>query len=301
MTQRIAVCFCGLALVLLCVGFVSSPACADAPVELVWPDGAPGAVGDNPETDKPTLTIYALPKEKASGTAVLVCPGGGYGFVAMDHEGHQVAQWFNSIGISAFILNYRHAPTYHYPAPIDDAKRAMRIVRSRADQYGIDPNRIGIMGFSAGGHLASSIGTHFDKGAANADDPIERVSCRPDFMILVYPVISFTDDAIAHKGARKNLLGETMNYDLVKLFSNENQVTKETPPTFLMHTSGDTGVPAENSVQFYLALRRAGVPAELHIYEKGRHGFGLASTDPILSSWPKRCEDWLKGRGLLQN
>ncbi len=274
-------------------------AAAEAPKpQLLWPDGAPLAKGDA-DADKPTLTIYLPPKDKATGAAVVICPGGGYGGLAMDHEGHQVAQWLNSFGVAGFILTYRHHGTgYAHPAPLLDAQRAIRTVRARASEWGIKPDRIGILGFSAGGHLASTAGTHFDKGDPDAKDPIDRVSCRPDFMVLVYPVISFTE-WYAHKGSRKNLLGEDPDPKLVESLSNEKQVTAETPPTFLVHTSGDTGVPAENSVAFYLALRKAKVPAEMHIFARGEHGFGLGKKGDAVAVWPSLCVEWMRGLGVL--
>ncbi len=261
----------------------------------LWPSKAPGAIGDE-DADRPTLTAY-LP-DKASGTAVVVCPGGGYGHLAMDHEGVQIARWLNSLDIAAFVLKYRIAPRYHHPAPLLDAQRAIRTVRHRAAEYRVAADRIGIWGFSAGGHLASTAGTHFDAGNPEAADPIDRASSRPDFLILAYPAISFTTD-YTHKGSRRNLLGDNPDPELVKNLSNELQVTPRTPPAFLFHTDGDKGVPAENSVLFYLALRKAGVPAEMHIYEKGPHGVGLAPKDPILSTWADRLKDWFRTRGLL--
>jgi acetyl esterase/lipase len=216
----------------------------------------------------------------------------------MDHEGAQIAAWLNNLGISAFILKYRLGPIYHHPAPLQDAQRALRTVRSRAKDYKIDPNRIGIWGFSAGGHLASTTGTHFDDGQSGASDPIDRVSSRPDFMILAYPVISLTTEYV-HKGSRKNLLGDPYDPALAEQLSNEKQVTSRTPPTFLFHTDDDAGVPVENSVLFFLALKKAKVPAEMHIYQKGKHGVGLAQSDPVLSTWPDRLKDWLRIRGLL--
>lgn len=270
---------------------------AEPKTELVWPNGAPGALGSE-DRDKPSLTIYPADPATAVGTGVVVCPGGGYGALAMDHEGKQIAEYLNKLGVTAFVLKYRLGPRYHHPAPLDDAQRAIRIVRSRAAEFKVAPDRIGIWGFSAGGHLASTTGTHFDAGKTDASDRIARASSRPDFMILAYPVISFTTDYV-HKGSRRNLLGETPDPSLVELLSNEKQVTPQTPPTFLFHTDEDTGVPPENSVLFYLALRRAKVPAEMHIYQKGRHGVGLAPADPVLSSWGGRLADWLKMRGLL--
>ena len=297
-----------LCIVLACViiGMIptTSVAAEQAPnsqkVELLWPTGAPGAKGSE-DGDKPTLTIYLPPKEKATGTAVVICPGGGYGHLAVDHEGHQIARWLNSMGVAGFILKYRHRRSgagYGHPAPLQDAQRAISTVRSRAQQWNIKPDRIGILGFSAGGHLASTAGTHFHKGNGNAKDPIDRISCRPDFMVLIYPVVSLIE-WYAHSGSRRNLLGNKPDEKLVEYLSNERQVTSETPPTFLVHTYEDKGVPAENSIYFYLALRKAKVPAEMHIYQNGRHGFGLGQKHGPVSSWPLRCEDWMRERGLL--
>lgn len=271
-----------------------------APAEemLLWPAGAPGAIGSEP-ADKPALLVQLPPKDKANGTAVVVCPGGGYGHLAMGHEGYEIADWLNAQGIAAFILKYRIAPRYHHPAPLQDAQRALRTVRATAAKWNVDPKRIGIWGFSAGGHLASTAGTHFDAGDMQATDAIDRVSCRPDFLILGYPVITMSDP-FTHAGSRHNLLGDKPDPKLVEEFSNEKQVTNKTPPTFLFHTTADTAVPAENSAMFYLALRKAKVPAELHIYEPGKHGVGLASKDKVLSNWPDRLAVWLKGRGLLE-
>ena len=267
-------------------------------VELLWPAGAPGAVGAE-DADKPSLTVYRAPAKSAVETGVIVCPGGGYGMLAKEHEGDQIARWLNSLGIQAFVLQYRIAPRYHYPAPFLDAQRAIRWVRAHAAGYHIAPARIGIWGFSAGGHLASTTGTHFDAGDAQAADPIERLGSRPDFMILAYPVISFTT-TYTHRGSMHNLLGDNPDPALAASLSNETQVTAQTPPTFLFHTDADNGVPPENSVLFYLALRKAGVPAEMHIYERGPHGVGLASTDAVLATWAARLKDWLEIRGLLQ-
>lgn len=271
---------------------------AEPPVELLWPNGAPGAIGQE-DADRPKVTIYLPQAERAAGTAVVVCPGGGYGALAMDHEGRQIAEWLNSLGVAAFVLQYRIAPRYKHPAPLNDVQRAIRFVRSRAEKYKVSPNRIGVWGFSAGGHLASTAATHFDGGQPNAPDPIDRVSSRPDFAILAYPVITLSGDYV-HKGSRRNLQGENPDAALVDDLSNEKRVTSQTPPTFLFHTNADTGVPPENSVLFYLALRKAGVPAELHIYEQGRHGVGLAPTNAVLSSWADRLADWLRVRGMLR-
>jgi acetyl esterase/lipase len=270
---------------------------AEPKVELLWANGAPGAVGTD-EADKPTLTIWLPAADKANGCAVVVCPGGGYHHLAIDHEGKQIAEWLNTLGVTAFMLKYRIAPRYKHPAPIDDAQRAIRTVRARAAEWKVDPKRVGIMGFSAGGHLTSTAATHFDEGRADAQDSIDKASCRPDFAILCYPVISFTTP-YTHAGSKDNLLGKEPDEKLVENLSNELQVTEKTPPTFLFHTSEDSGVLPENSVLFYMALRKAKVPAELHIYEKGPHGVGLAQKDPILSTWSGRLADWMRGRGLL--
>jgi len=266
--------------------------------ELLWPGGAPGAQGGE-DIDKPTLAAYPVPAGRGTGTAVIVCPGGGYQGLSMDKEGDQIARWLNSLGVTSFVLKYRLGPKYHHPVELGDAQRAIRTVRSKAAEYRIMPDRIGIMGFSAGGHLASTAGTHFDAGDSGAADPIDKLSSRPDFLVLCYPVISFTN--YPHQGSRRNLLGENADPKLVENLSNEMQVTAQTPPTFLFHTTTDATVPVENSVMFYSALRKAGVPAELHIYERGPHGVGLAQTDEALSSWPARLADWLRVRGLLNS
>jgi acetyl esterase/lipase len=263
------------------------------PIKL-WPDAAPGSLGNEP-ADVPTLTPYLPPRDRMTGAAVVICPGGGYQMLA-DHEGRPVAEWLNSIGVAAFVLKYRIAPRYHHPAPMLDAQRALRLVRARAVEWAIDPRRIGILGFSAGGHLASTVATHFDAGQADARDPIERVSSRPDLVILIYPVITMREQT--HAGSRRNLLGEHPDPQLVALMSNDEQVTRETPPAFLIHTVNDEAVPVENSLLFAAALRKAGVAYEMHLYERGRHGFGLAPNDPVLSSWPARCADWLRLHGF---
>jgi len=258
---------------------------------LLWPNGAPGAQGTTDE-DKPTLALYPASGPEKTSTAVIVCPGGGYAHLAMDHEGTQIAVWLNHLGISAYVLKYRLGPKYHHPVELWDAQRAVRYVRSRAGQFNIRPDRIGIWGFSAGGHLASTAATHFSNSDSEAD-PIDRQSDRPDFAILSYPVISMMDP-YAHLGSRRNLLGDKPDPALAQLLSNELQVTSSTPPTFLFHTTEDQVVPVENSVLFYLALRKAGVPVEMHIYPKGRHGVGLAAADPILSTWPDHLAAWLR-------
>lgn len=262
----------------------------------LWEGKAPDALGDE-DRDRPTLTYY--PALGNPTVAVIVAPGGGYGGLAQNHEGRQVANWFNSIGISAFVLKYRLGPRYHHPIELGDAQRAVRLVRSRAKQFGIDPNRIGFMGFSAGGHLTSTIATHFDNGNTNAADPIDRASSRPDFAILAYPVVS-SDPAISHKGSFTNLLGDKPDPEQLKDVSNELHVTKETPPSFLFHTEDDPVVPVLNSMRFYEALVAAHVPAELHIFEHGPHGVGLDLGDPVLGEWPVLLRNWLRFRGLLK-
>jgi acetyl esterase/lipase len=271
----------------------------------LWPEGAPNAVGKEP-ADIPSITVYRPDPEKATGASVVICPGGGYAFLADDHEGKQVADWLNSLGVTGVVLKYRIAPRYHHPAPIQDAQRAIRTVRARASEWGLDPKRVAILGFSAGGHLASTAGTHFDAGNPDAADPVERQSCRPDLMILGYPVIALST-MYGHTGSLKNLLGENPSKELVESLSNEKQVTKDTPPTFLVHTNEDKGVVPENSLLFALALRKAGVPLELHILEKGQHGLGLGNGLPshnigpneAFKAWPGLCATWLKGHGFL--
>jgi PelA/Pel-15E family pectate lyase len=244
---------------------------------LLWPEGAPGAVGSEPE-DKPKLTVYRAPAEAATGTAVLVCPGGSYRTLASDHEGKQVAEWLNGLGISAFVLQYRVGPRYRYPAPLQDAQQALRLIRMRSH-----PSRVGIIGFSAGGHLAALTATGDGE--------------RPDFLILGYPVISFAAP-FAHKGSVQSLLGDAPDPKLLEELSNERRVTSKTPPTFLFHTGDDASVPVENSLAFYQALRAAGVSAELHVFPHGRHGVGLALDDPVLSQWPRLCAAWLQAMGF---
>jgi acetyl esterase/lipase len=263
---------------------------------LLWENGAPGALGQG-DTDKPTITAYRAPRG-SSGTAIVVAPGGGYGALAMEHEGRQWAYWYNAMGITAFVLKYRLGPRYHHPIELGDAQRAIRTVRARAAEFSVVPDRIGMMGFSAGGHLASTAATHFDSGKSDSADAVERVSSRPDFLILGYPVISF-DPAVTHTGSLRNLLGDNPDPKLVENLSNELQVTAQTPPTFIFHTTNDPAVPVENSVRFYLALKKAKVPVEMHLFESGPHGVGMALSDPSLSAWPSLLMNWLRGRGLL--
>jgi acetyl esterase/lipase len=264
----------------------------------LWSGTAPGALGTQ-DSDIPAITVY-LPRTMAANTpAIIVCPGGGYVNLAMNHEGRQVANYLNSLGIAAFVLRSRLGPRYHHPIELGDAQRAIRMLRSHANEWQLDPARIGIMGFSAGGHLAMSVSTHFDAGNAGATDPVERAGSRPDFTVLGYPVISMTEPW-THQGSKNNLLGSSPDPELAKNLSGEQAVTKQTPPTFLFHTNSDTAVPAENSVYYYLALRKAGVPAELHIFENGPHGVGLANNDTALSEWSKLLANWLRAHGVVK-
>lgn len=287
------------ALTTLFVATMTSAAFSAQPQELLlWPEGAPGALGSEPK-DKPKLIVYLPDADKATGAAIVVCPGGGYGGLAMDHEGHQIGAWLNSIGVAAFICDYRHrGKGYGHPAPLTDAQRAIRTVRAKAGEWNVKPDRIGVLGFSAGGHLASTAVTHFDAGKADAADPIEKVSCRPDFGVLCYAVIAF-DEPYTHRGSQNNLIGANADKELVKSLSNEKQVTEATPPMFLWHTNQDTGVPPQNSAVFYLACVEHKVPAELHIFERGQHGVGLGKGIVGTEEWSKLCEAWMRGRKLL--
>ena len=264
----------------------------------LWSGAAPGALGHE-DQDTPTMTVY-LPRNTAGAmTAVIVLPGGGYRALAMNHEGRQVANYLNAAGIAAFVVKYRLGPRYHHPIEMGDAQRAIRIVRSHASDWHIDPARIGIMGFSAGGHLAATVSTHFDSGDKSAGDPAERAPSRPDFAILAYPVISLTEPW-THQGSRDNLLGEHAPADLARNQSPDLAVTRQTPPTFLFQTNADTTVPAENAVHYYLALRKAGVPAEMHIFQDGPHGLGLAQDNAAIGQWPTLLMNWLRTRGLVK-
>jgi acetyl esterase/lipase len=273
---------------------------ADTRTFTLWEGGAPGAQGTS-DDDKPTLTLFpARPgwMGPAATTAVIIAPGGSYQRLASNHEGRQVANWFNAQGVTAFVLRYRLGPRYHHPIEMQDAQRAIRFVRARAQELGVRPDRIGMMGFSAGGHLASTVATHFDSGNPAATDPIDRAGSRPDFVILAYPVISMTAE-YSHKGSVTALLGEHADHKLAQQMSTEFQVTRETPPTFLFTTSADTSVPPENSVAFYLALHKAGVPAELHVFEAGPHGVGLALDNPVLGEWSTLLRNWMLARGFV--
>jgi acetyl esterase/lipase len=262
---------------------------------LLWPAGAPGALGDASD-DTPTLTVYLPTGVNATKTGVVVAPGGGYQHLSLIKEGENVALWLNSQGVAAFVLTYRLGPKYHHPIEIGDAQRAIRMVRANAAEYGIATDHVGMWGFSAGGHLTATAGTRFDAGNANATDPIERQGCRPDFLVLAYPVITLMEPS-AHGGSRKYLLGDSPDPVLVQSLSAETQVTKDTPPTFLFSTTEDKTVPVVNSVMFYEALVKAGVPAEMHIFQHGAHGAGLAPANPELSVWPDLLIKWMRERG----
>jgi acetyl esterase/lipase len=262
---------------------------------LLWPTGAPGAQGRE-DIDKPTLTVFLPKVTNATKTGVVVVPGGGYQGLAMDKEGYAIARWLNDRGVAAFVLKYRLGPKYHYPIEFEDAQRAMRLVRAHASEYGITENHLGIWGFSAGGHLSATVGTRFDQDNATSSDEVERKSSRPDFLILAYPVITLMDP-YAHTGSRKYLLGDHPDPALVQSLSAETQVTKNTPPTFLFATTDDGTVPVMNSVMFYEALVKAGVPAEMHLFKHGGHGAGLAAADPQLSVWPDLLAKWMRENG----
>jgi len=280
---------------------VSTAAIHAAPLDPIplWPEGAPGALGDKDE-DKPTLTAFLPASEKATGAAIVICPGGGYGGLA-PHEGAGYAEWLTENGIAGIVLKYRlGSKGYRHPAMLNDAARAVRLTREKAGEWKIDAKRVGIMGSSAGGHLASTLLTHFDAGKADAADQIERQSSRPDLGILCYAVISMGPNT--HGGSKGNLLGSNPAPDLVELLSNEKQVTKETPPCFIWHTWEDKAVKVENSLDFATALQKAGVPFDLHVYQKGGHGMGLGGgrAGGARHPWAADCLFWLKERGFAK-
>ena len=278
------------------VATIFSHAQPSGPMPL-WPNGAPGALG-TADKDVPTLTAYLPKPESATGAAMVICPGGGYGGLAA-HEGEAYAMFLRDHGIAGFVLKYRLGSAgYRHPVMLQDVSRAVRTVRANASDWKLDPKRIGVMGSSAGGHLASTLVTHFDSGKPDSEDPIERQSNRPDLGILCYPVVSMGE--LGHAGSRRNLLGDNPSPELIKNLSNELQVTKETPPVFMFHTVEDTPVPVENSLMFASALRKAGVSFDLHVYEKGSHGIGLgvkvySPNEPEkLHPWTRDCVYWLK-------
>jgi acetyl esterase/lipase len=268
---------------------------AEPKTELLWPGGAPGGKGDR-DADKPAITVHLPPPEKANGTAVVVCPGGGYGALMMSYEGHDIAKWLNSYGVAGVVLKYRISP-YRHPAPMLDAQRAMRTVRAKAKDLGLDPQRIGLMGFSAGGHLASTVGTHYDDGDPKAADPLDRVSCRPDFLVLVYPVITMGEKG--NRGCTENLLGKPPAAADIELLSNEKHVTDRTPPAFLVHAKTDQVVPIVHSAMFYAELKAHDVPAEFLELPTGAHGLGCGKGE-LWAAWQAKCLEWLKARRLVK-
>jgi acetyl esterase/lipase len=305
---------------------VPASAARTAPLVLLWPQGAPGAVGKDAE-DRPALYLYPVPRAKAKagragkagrdssggkapdgfeaglGPAAVVCPGGAYGLLALEKEGHQVAEWLNSLGVSAFVLRYRLGPRYRHPAPAADLKRALRWVRAHASEYRLDPLRIGVVGFSAGGHLAATVATRYDGGRATPDDEVDAFPCQPAFQVLIYPVITM-EEGFGHRASRRNLLGPAPDPALVALLSNERHVTAAAPPAFLVHARPDPIVPVRNSEAYAEACRKAGVPVELHLFDTGTHAFGLGREPgpggrPEPAEWTALCARWLGARGFL--
>jgi acetyl esterase/lipase len=287
--------------------FIAAGAQAQTTVIPLWPEGVPDAkpnpVPERIENDmishvsEPTLTYYPAASDRPAHTAVIICPGGGYQFLAFAHEGRRYAEWLSSLGIAAFVLKYRMADAGH-PAPLRDVLRAIRTVRAHASDYGVAPDRVGVMGSSAGGHLAASAATMYDDPAGRTGAPLDTVSARPDFLLLMYPVITLMPP-YAHEGSRYALLGAHPAPELVKQMSVETRVTARTPPTFLVHSEDDNVVPVDNSIMFFQALARAHVPAEMHIYERGGHGMGMTPGHGDASLWPRGAEEWLRDRKLI--
>lgn len=262
----------------------------------LWANGPPLATGSG-EPDTPTITVWRAPSKNATRSAVIICPGGGYGGLATNHEGKDPAEYLTNLGIQAFILRYRHAPQYKHPVPLMDCQRAVRWVRAHAEKYQINPEKIGLWGFSAGGHLVSTASTQFTPADPGNPDLFERPTSRPNFAILCYPVISM-ESPTTHAGSRRNLLGENPDQALVKKLSNHLNVDSKTPPTFLFHTREDKAVILKNSELYADALKKAGVEHELVVFEKGPHGVGLGGSDPVLSQWPKKLERWLQSHAF---
>lgn len=291
---------------LLVFSVLLATATAEEVVIPLWPEGVPGAKDIGPEKDdhgrisnisQPTLTVFHPAVDRPNGTAVIICPGGGYRFVSFEREGRQFANWLSTLGVTSFVLKYRLGEFGH-PAPLQDVLRAVRLVRSRAAEFKIDADRIGVMGSSAGGHLAACAGTLYDNPAGRTGAALDAVSARPDFLILMYPVITMTNP-YTHAGSRRELLGEHPSPELVDLMSTEKQVTAATPPTLLIQTQADQTVPVENSILFFEALTKAHVPAEMYLFEHGGHGMGMRDGLGTASEWPARAAEWLRDRGLL--
>jgi acetyl esterase/lipase len=287
-------------LLFLCVAAASQTFAQTNPVFALWPAGAPGALG-KADADSPTITMFQSAVSNRTGAAMVICPGGGYGRLA-EHEGEHYARWLNELGVTAFVLKYRLGTDgYRHPAMLQDAARAIRTVRATAGEWNVNPARIGIMGSSAGGHLASTLLTHFDAGNPDASESIERHASRPDLVVLCYPVVTMLDP-FTHKGSRQNLLGTNPPAALLRELSAELQVTTNSPPTFLWHTVEDRAVPVENSLRLAESLRKVGVPLDLHLYERGAHGMALGSREwnpARRHPWVRDCEFWLKQRGFV--
>ncbi|CAN7250367.1 alpha/beta hydrolase [Pseudoduganella sp. LjRoot289] len=300
-----------MALLFLAANVAATGARAQPGVVPLWPEGqprtgAPAVPPAGPErldgerisnVSEPTLTVYPAAYDRPANTAVIICPGGGYQFLSATREGQQYAQWLSSLGVTAFVLKYRLSG-YGHPAPLQDVLRAVRLVRSQAAKYGVAPDRIGVMGSSAGGHLAASAATLYDQPAGRAGDALDAVSARPDFAMLMYPVISM-EAPVTHQGSRSALLGAAPSQQLVDLMSVHKQVTASTPPTLLIHSQDDGLVPVENSILFYQALTRAHVPAEMVLFERGGHGMAMRAGQGTASNWPRRAEEWLRERKLI--
>lgn len=296
-------------LVILALALISFTTMAQDFKLKVWPNGAPDSNGMTiPEetyegkrvrnVSEAEMYVY-LPKiGNNTGAAIVICPGGGYMIEAMDHEGYDMAEWLTTQGVAGIVLKYR-LPYGHDQIPLEDAQRALRIVRQKAAEWGINPSKVGIAGSSAGGHLASTAGTKFDLGKPDASDPIEKYSCRPDFMLLLYPVITFRED-FGHMGSRVNLIGAGNKWEMVEKYSNELQVTAQTPPTFMILADDDSGVPPRNSIEFYLAMKKFKIPAEMHIFRDGGHGFGMNKKNLSVDQWPNLFAQWMKAQGITK-
>jgi len=303
-----------LNLLILSLFMVLSNVNAQTQVLKVWPKGIPGAIGNETYVEKetitnsiptryekvtdPTLTVFLPAAEKATGTAVVICPGGGYGALAFDHEGYAIARWLNENGIAGIILKYRLPSdlimTDKSVGPLQDAQEAIRIVRRNSAKWKINPRKIGVIGFSAGGHLASTLSTHFNEKVYESGD---TTSARPSFSLLIYPVISF-DTTVYHAGSRRNLIGNKPSEEQVRRFSNELQITSETPPAFLVHSADDKAVPVKNSILYFEGLNKKNIPAEMHVFQKGGHGYGMSVDKGTQSAWPGLCIKWLNSLGF---